>query len=368
MMPPSNKPVIAFFPGSAGDWGGASRVLFTNLRQLDRTRIEPIVLLPRDGPIIPELQRLGIRHEIWGTLAEPGSMFQYSKRLIRAARFFKRERVSLVHFNNRPWRPAEALAARLLGIPVLLHYHVVNHQPAPADRLARAAVVVSDFVRKTSLPPELEKIVIYNPVEIARFSRGHSQRAEFGIGADKVVVTFLGQIRDIKGVQDFITMARLIENPNLVFLIAGECRDPKRFPGSYTEADLQEMCGGDPRIRYIGYVSSVEDVYQTADIVVVPSRWEEPLGLIAIEAAACGRPVVATRVGGIPEIIDDERTGYLVAPQDVGALAARVQQLASDPLLRRRLGETARKHIRENFTTRPVREFEDLLTRLARAP
>lgn len=363
-----NKPVICFFPGSAGDWGGASRVLFTNLRQLDRTRVDPLVLLPREGPIVPELQRLGLRHEIWGALTEPGSMFEYGKRLIRAVRFFQREQVSLVHFNNRPWRPAEALAARLLGIPVLLHYHVVNQQPSPADRLARAAVVVSEFVRQASRPPELEKIVIYNPVELDRFSSGHSQRADLGIAGDKVVITFLGQIRDIKGVQDFITMARLIEDPNLVFLIAGECRDPKRFPGSYTEADLLGMCGGDARIRYIGYVSGVEDVYQTADIVVVPSRWEEPLGLIAIEAAACGRPVVATRVGGIPEIIDDGRTGYLVAPQDVHALAARVEQLVSDPLLRRRLGETAREHIRENFTTLPVRQFEELLTQLARTP
>lgn len=229
-------------------------------------------------------------------------------------------------------------------------------------------MVVSEFVRQASRPPELEKIVIYNPVELDRFSSGHSQRADLGIAGDKVVITFLGQIRDIKGVQDFITMARLIEDPNLVFLIAGECRDPKRFPGSYTEADLLGMCGGDARIRYIGYVSGVEDVYQTADIVVVPSRWEEPLGLIAIEAAACGRPVVATRVGGIPEIIDDGRTGYLVAPQDVHALAARVEQLVSDPLLRRRLGETAREHIRENFTTLPVRQFEELLTQLARTP
>jgi glycosyltransferase involved in cell wall biosynthesis len=121
------------------------------------------------------------------------------------------------------------------------------------------------------------------------------------------------------------------------------------------------MAAGDTRIRYIGYRKDVENVYHTADIVVVPSRWQEPLGLINLEAGACRKPVVATRVGGIPEVIEDGMNGYLVESGDVETLAARVTALIADPALRQKMGEEGRATVEQNFTTHPVREFEKLL-------
>jgi glycosyltransferase involved in cell wall biosynthesis len=121
------------------------------------------------------------------------------------------------------------------------------------------------------------------------------------------------------------------------------------------------MAAGDTRIRYIGYRKDVENVYHTADIVVVPSRWQEPLGLINLEAGACRKPVVATRVGGIPEVIEDGMNGYLVESEDVETLAARVTALIADPALRQKMGEEGRARVEQNFTTHPVREFEKLL-------
>ena len=357
------KPVICFVTGSAGDWGGASRVLYTNLRHIDRERIEPILLLPRDGPIVPELQRLGLRYHIWGSPTEPGDRLAFIRALWRTLLLFRRERVRLVHFNNRPWRPAEALAARLLGIPILLHFHVVNEAVSPVIRWARGVVVVSEFVGRASQPADLPKYVVHNPVDLRRFDQGRSLREALGIAPHTLVVSFVGQIRDIKGVQDFIAMARLIDNPALVFLIAGECRDPRTFAGAYSEDDLRAMIGGDARIRYMGYIDRVEDVYASSDIVVVPSRWQEPLGLIAIEAGACGKPVVATRVGGLPEIIEDGRTGCLVEARTPSALAESVTRLIANPAQRAQLGEAARKRIVDQFSAKPVAAFEDVLLR-----
>ncbi|WP_324544320.1 glycosyltransferase family 4 protein [Thauera sp.] len=360
------KPVICFITGSAGDWGGASRVLYTNLRQLDRSRIEPILLLPRDGPIVPELQRLGLRYHIWGSPTEPGNRLAFLRALLRTVLLFRREKVRLVHFNNRPWRPAEALAARLLGIPILLHFHVVNEAVSPVIRWASGVVVVSEFVAQASLPPELPKHVVHNPVDLHRFDQGRPLREALGIARDKLVVSFVGQIRDIKGVQDFIAMARLIDDPALVFLIAGECRDPRTFAGAYSEDDLSTMIGGDARIRYIGYIDRVEDVYASSDIVVVPSRWQEPLGLIAIEAGACGKPVIATHVGGLPEIIEDGRTGYLVDAQSPATLAERVKFLIANPAQHAQMGAAARERIVRQFAAKPVAAFEEVLVRHAK--
>ncbi|CAH1904795.1 conserved hypothetical protein [Candidatus Nitrotoga sp. HW29] len=357
-----NKPVVCFFTTSAGDWGGASRVLFTNLYLMNRDKLTPLLLLPSTGPIEKELKQRDLRYVIWGSFTEPGKTFAYLRSFFRACLFFKREHVAVIHVNSSNfWRPAELLAARLLGIPILTHYHVINDQPTPAMAWCQAAIAVSHYTAEQSLPTAINKPVIYNPISLDRFDAGHSIRKELGLSESNIVVVFLGQIRDIKGVQDFIAMARQIPNPDACFLIAGECRDPKRFPGSYSAQDLENMACGDTRIRYVGYIKKVEDIYHTADIVVVPSRWQEPLGLISLEAGACRKPVVATRVGGIPEAVEDGVNGYLVEPEDVDGLTARVMQLIADSALRARLGEAGRVRVEQNFTTRPVREFETLL-------
>jgi L-malate glycosyltransferase len=109
------------------------------------------------------------------------------------------------------------------------------------------------------------------------------------------------------------------------------------------------------------YRKDVENVYHTADIVVVPSRWQEPLGLINLEAGACRKPVVATRVGGIPEVVVDGVNGYLVEPATLSHWPQRVAALIADPSLRARLGEAGRARVEQDFTTRPVKEFEALL-------
>jgi glycosyltransferase involved in cell wall biosynthesis len=363
----TGAPVVAFVTGSAGDWGGASRVLYTMLRNMDREKLVPLLLLPSDGPIVPELDRLSLRYKIWGPLTESGGLIDYLAALWRALVFFKRENVRLLHLNSANfWRPAEVLAARLLRIPVVVHYHVIIHRPAPFSKWCTAAIAVSAYTGRQSGPAALPKHVIYNPIDLRRFDAGHSLRNKLSIPDGAKVVSFLGQIRDIKGIRDFIEMAHRIKDADARFLIAGECRDPARFAGSLTEDELQSLIVDDDRISYIGYVKEVEDVYHTSDIVVVPSRWEEPLGLINLEAGACRCAIVATRVGGIPEVVKDGVNGLLVPREDVSALADAVFRLLQNPALARDMGQRGRELVEQQFTGLPVREFENLLTGIAR--
>ena len=358
------RPVICFIVGSSGDWGGASRVIFTLLRLLNPERIEPFILLPRKGPIQEELHERGLRYAIWGPLTEFAGPWKYVKAYLRMLRFLRRERVQLVHVNRHVfWRPAELLAAFTLRVPIIVHYHVINESPSPFLRFCRAAISVSRYTADQSLPADLDKPVIYNSISLARFDAGRSLRSELGLLPTDVVVSFLGQIRKIKGVQDFIAMAHRIRDPNARFLIAGQCRDPQMYPDFFAPSDLATMIGDDKRICYIDYVSAPENVYQTSDIIVMPSRWNEPLGLINIEAGACHKPVVATRVGGIPEVVRDGITGFLVEPGDVEGLAQKVQRLIDDPEKRRRMGNAGRLHVEREFTSKTVAEFEDLLLR-----
>jgi glycosyltransferase involved in cell wall biosynthesis len=363
----SNKLVVGIITGSAGDWGGASRVLYTNLRLLDRSRIHPVLLLPGDGPIIPELEAKKIDYELWGNLTEPGNPLIYLKAMLRMMRFLRRHKVDILHINHsNSWRPAELLAAKLMRVPILMHYHTVNTSPSPFVSLSTAVIAVSDYVAKHSLPANVPKYVVYNPVDLKRFDSAQDIRHKLGFEKHHILVSFLGQIREIKGVGDFIEMAKRIPHPDARFLIAGECRDPNKHEGSYSESELHAALSGDLRLRYIGYLSRVEDLYRSSNIVVVPSRWQEPLGLINLEAGACRKPVVATRSGGIPEIITDGENGFLVEIGDVDALVEKVAMLIDDADLRERMGDAARTRIEANFTTRPVRELETLYVKFAR--
>ncbi len=161
---------ICFLTGSAADWGGASRVLYTTLRGIDLSLIEPLVLLSDEGPIQNELESRDINCQVWGPLTEPDNKLVYIKTLFRAIQFYRRERIALVHVNHRFWRPAEVLAALLLRIPVLVHFHVVNKQRGSLMGRCTAAICVSQYVATHSVDIRTKQKVIYNPVDTNRFN------------------------------------------------------------------------------------------------------------------------------------------------------------------------------------------------------
>jgi L-malate glycosyltransferase len=364
-MKKSNKRVICYLTESAGDWGGASRVLFSNLRLIDRTRFEPIVLLPAKGPILPLLERFELQYVIWGQAHEPTGFARYAANIAAAARLFRRRRVDLLHINGANyWRPAEIIAAKLLRIPIVTHYHVVVDKPGPFVKYSDLIVAVSAYTAAASEPKSVPKAVVHNSVVLDRFDQARDVRAELGLAADDVVISFVGQIRDIKGVDLFIRLAHAVPGSSIRFLIVGECRDPDKYPGSYTEERLRTEIGDDSRIRYVGYYREVENIYRASDVIVMPSRGGEPFGLITIEAGATRRPIVATRDGGLPEVICHGENGFLVDREDLAGLVHFTTMLIADEKLRQRMGQRAREIVEEKFTVQPVRSLEQAYDRL----
>ncbi|HYE35929.1 glycosyltransferase family 4 protein [Methylocaldum sp.] len=358
---------ICFFAGTHGNWGGASRVLFTNLRLLDRNRFTPIVLLSAHGPAETLMDELGIQYKVWGPLTEPGRHLEYIRAVLRTCIWLRQQHIDLVHMNRaNHWRPAELLATRICKRPVVTHFHTVNLDHAPATRWSTAIAAVSSYVAQHSDTLGVPASVIYNTVDLGRFSKGNNLRSRFDIEADQIVVSFIGQIRKIKGIEDFVSMARQVAGEGVRFLIAGECRDKSSIGDAYTKEELQNLISSDPRIRYCGYIEQVEDIFHSSDIVVVPSRWEEPFGLVCIEAAAAGLPVVATRTGGLPEVVADGITGLLVEAGDIQAMTRQVQRLIDDAHFRAALGKAARDRVEHEFAEKPIHALEDLYESLLR--
>jgi glycosyltransferase involved in cell wall biosynthesis len=352
----------------AGDWGGASRSMFVLLKALDRKRFEPLVLFPSEGPVLPALDRMNIRY-----LIRPPhhyeKPFRYLGDVVRAARLFRREHVDLLHINYADfWRMAEVEGARLLGIPAFVHLRMVVQHPGPSFGRCTQAIGNSRFTAQASNLRGVPAAVMHNIVDLDRYDAAVDIRTELGVEPGDIVITFAGQVRRNKGVDLLIEAATAIPDPRARFLIVGECRDKSRFPDSYTPEGLAADIAHDPRIRYVGYRDDIQNVYFSSDIVVMPSRWDEPFGLINIEAGATRRPIVAAAVGGIPEIVVHGETGFLFERGDAAAFAGYLRRLAVDEALRRRMGEAGRCHVERNFTTRPVRQLEALYDRALGRP
>lgn len=354
------KPVIAYMGTSAGDWGGASRSLFVLLKCLDRSRFDPLILFPEEGPILETLEQMGIRYLIWPPHHYRNPL-RFMSNIYHAAQLFKRERVDLLHINYGGfWRMAEVEGARVLGIPVFTHLRLVNTHPGPSFRRCTLAIANSGFTAKASNLGGVPVAVMHNIVDLDRYDAAVDIRAELGVEHQDVVITFAGQVRKNKGVDLLIAAAEKIPETHARFLIVGECRDQGRFPDSYTPEGLAADIAHDPRIRYVGYRSDIQNVYHSSDIVVMPSRWDEPFGLINIEAGASRRPIVAAAVGGIPEIIVHGETGFLFERGDAASFGAYLLQLVQDEQLRIRMGEAGRLHVERYFTSQPVRVLEGL--------
>jgi glycosyltransferase involved in cell wall biosynthesis len=173
------------------------------------------------------------------------------------------------------------------------------------------------------------------------------------------VIALVGRVSDWKG-QD--VLVRALAQPALVAngaiaLLAGDA-----YPSSEAhERRLVALVGSlgvTSRVVRLGFCADVGNVLGAADVLAVPSTRPEPLGLVAMEGAAAGLPVVASAHGGVTEIVRHGVTGMLVAPGHVEALATALRLLADDPALARRMGEAGRRDVAERFP------LDRMLTRL----
>lgn len=156
-------------------------------------------------------------------------------------------------------------------------------------------------------------------------------------------VVCVARLSPVKGVEYLVRAAALVANARFFLVGDGPLEDELKR--------LAAELGVTDRVSFLGYVAPAAGVIATADLVVMPSL-SEGLPLVALEAGALGRPVVASSVGGLVEVIEDGITGRLVPPGDYHALAAAIGEVLSDPSLAARMGAAARKRVEERYDAR----------------
>ena len=189
---------------------------------------------------------------------------------------------------------------------------------------------------------------IYNSVDLAAaHGDGAAFRLRHGVPAGAPVVAQASWMIPEKGITDLVEAARIVLQriPQAHFLLAGEGKHRDEYMA------MARDLGMDGHFTWTGLLHNpvAEGLYAAADVVCQVSRWEEAFGWVIAEAMAAGRPLVATRVGGIPELVADGESGFLVAPRAPAEIAGRLVQLLDDSALRARMGAAGRLAAERKF-------------------
>lgn len=246
------------------------------------------------------------------------------------------------------------LACRTLPDPpkIFAYRGTVGHLSRwdPASRLSylnpRVDVVicVSGAVRRYLLSlgvPDHKLRVVWKGHDPAWYSAApRTALTALGIPPGACVASFSGNVRPVKGLAHLLDAVESLDtDPPLHLLVMGRVGD----------GGLRRRLRRHPRVHAVGFRQDAAPLAGACDLACVPSVAREGLPKAALESMAQGIPIVATRVGGLPELVVDGETGFLVPPENAGALAEAIRRLVLDPCLRRRLGAAARARIEGPF-------------------
>jgi D-inositol-3-phosphate glycosyltransferase len=221
-----------------------------------------------------------------------------------------------------------------------------------------AATVAEEMQLRWLLHNDNATVRVIPPgVDTQRFhpSDRAAARAAIGVAADACLLLFVGRIEPLKGTDTLLQAVQLLRArgqlpPQLsLSIIGGDPDQPResRLAELQRLMELRDELGLGEVVTFLGKRAqeTLPDYYVAADVVVMPSLYES-FGMVALEAMACGTPVVASQVGGLAYLVRDGETGYLVPDRDPAALADRLSRLLSNPQLRAQMGAQAVLHAR----------------------
>ncbi|MBI2889339.1 MAG: glycosyltransferase family 4 protein [Nitrospirae bacterium] len=350
--------------------GGAGWSLLRLLEHLDGWRFEAVVGVPTPGIFADSFEKLGIRYVILPGMPErlpadsaaPARLAGLGRAAIGAARLARAEGIDLIYCNNMLTKPIGWVAGAIAGRPVVFHCRNIHDSPLGAafyPGLARSPWVRCVVCNSEASAEPYSRVVpgktlvIYNGVDLPAERtgrRGGGLRISHGFSKEAPAVAYFGNLIPRKGALHLVEAAPHIlrRHPEARVFIVGDA--PVGDPGDYRrrlQHRAAELSLG-PAVRFIGAVPDIGPYLSRTAVAVVPSE-QEPFGRVLIEAMAAGVPVVATRVGGIPEIVTDGENGLLVPPANPEKIAEAVCALLDDPTLRQRLARAGRETVRRRF-------------------
>ncbi len=368
------------FVDHAVDIGGAEKSLTELAARLDQADFTPVLLHSQNAKWVTDevwadASRLvvfrpthllekkrqdlgsGMVRNVVDMLASCGPVFSVWRALVKVG-------ADLVHTNSLKCHLVGGLAAKLSRRPLVWHMRDILAEDEGLGLLRRAAVTLRPHIiaissavaeQFSNLPVQVTHIPNGVPLEL--FTPGEPDlqlRAELGLDAADELLCMVGRLTPWKGhktlLEAFSMVAR--NRPHAKLMIVGEVAF---WENSY-EGELKDLAVDlrvADRVIWTGYREDVSELLRLCDIFVLPSV-NEPFGRVLIEAMATGKPVIGTNSGGVPEIIVDGETGLLVPSNSPTVLAEAIEEMLSDPLAARQMGQAGLRRARERFDAERV--------------
>ncbi|MBC8252547.1 MAG: glycosyltransferase family 4 protein [Ardenticatenia bacterium] len=383
----SPRCTVLFLNHTALLGGGAETVLMQIVATLDRQRFRPVIALPsgtlmdvlsgQADTLVEEVRFIGLTRTF-----NPLRLFVYCLHLVKCTlsliRVIRRHSPDVIYANSYYSGILGILAGKFVRLPVVWHVHdiyppnVFSRTAVPLlGRLCARMIAISGAVKENlqSYRVSSHKIrLVHNGVDTAAYDQidaatGERVRRELGISGHRHVVGTIGQPVPRKRLEDFVQAAALVLErfPDVVFVVVGQ---PISAGGVRYEQKVKKLLddmGSWDHFVFTGFRPDIPEILSAFDLFILASE-EEPFGLVIIEAMAAAKPVVATRVGGIPEILEDGMAGVLVPPRRPRALAEAIITLLEDEVKAQAMGREGRRVVGERFSVwAQVRSIEAVL-------
>jgi glycosyltransferase involved in cell wall biosynthesis len=360
---------------------GSDKTLLLLLRHIDKSRFYPVVVLPNEGPLKIELEKENIKVVIAPVLKVYRKMFtpqnilkfiQDIKKGVDTLDVLNKQHHFDIIYSNTLAVLLGILYAKKRKIKHLWHVHeIIVHPKVIASifpkilmRYSNLVICNSNATKKnlTHRVPELKSktTVIYNGMELNSENKAIEQKTDFGFKDTDTIITLVGRISRLKGhklLLDVFTN-HLNTNENIKLLFVGSPVEGQEYyldeiQNSINRNKLQT------KVKILPFLNDLNGIWSITDIAIMPSTEAESFGLVAVEAMLAKKPVVASNLGGLSEIVINNETGLLFDPNSKEALSEALFKLIESPSLRSEFGEKGyERAINEFSITKHVQQFE----------
>lgn len=362
---------------------GGGETFFLNLaKRLGKEKFNLSFVCPYEGSLSSELRKMRVKTIV----VNMESKFNLAV-IPRLVYLMKKKNINIVHTHGLRADFFGRIAAKIAKVPIILStFHILisgyeknvgrlktkvylflnRLTTALANKVvAVAAKVKEDLILKGGIDPN-KIITIYNGIAIDKFKASRDKqsiRKELGLDSQPPIVGIVGRLVSEKGIGYFLQAASRIKKniPRIKFLIVGNGPSEQELQDLAKNLRIFQDC------LFTGFRRDIADIISIFEIGVLPSLCE-PFGLIILEYMVLAKPIVATNTGGVPEIIEDGKTGILVAPKNPEQLAQAITSLLNNTKKAQQMGENARKAVESKFNlTKTIKQYEQLYLNLTQA-
>jgi len=365
----NRKIKILYFIGSLR-LGGAEKQVVELALGLDKSRYDVgICCIGLGGPMVEEVRKAGVDVHIFEASLQygkyhPFSYFHLLKSLWQIYRHVKKSKPDIIHGYLFTAYLVGILCGRWAGVPILVssrrslgyfkddklwRQKLENYVNKKTDAILANAKAVWDDVIQREKHCEGKIRLIYNGVDLAKYHPGRGEpgiRAKWGVRENDLVVGVVANLIYYKGHLEILEAAAILKKdfPHVKFVFVG--RDggmQKQIEEKRSALELQN------NVILAGTREDVDRLIPAFDILLLASH-EEGFSNVLLEGMACGKPIVATNVGGNPESVKDGETGYIIPPRNPGMMAEALKKLLTEPDLRKKFGDAGRRRMEQYFS------------------